>query len=536
MIRLFAIAGYFYQSAAAVILIFAISHLLPAADYTGFSFAMASSQLLCVFMFEWLQLSGLRFLAAAKESEAARLRSSLFAAGLLSAGALIAVGSCASLISGPRPGLVALGLSVAVLQGLTDLYFLSVRLSDRLGTASFLLALRATALLIGALAGAAISQTAEAALLGIVSGHTLGFLAGLVAYRTPLERVTLRTMLADWKDFSRYGMLAAGASVIHLSVPVLLRIIVIGRLGATGAGAGFSIALDLLQRPFWVLNAAIHTVSYPDVVKDFEHGSVARSVQSTRRMFEFMLCTTLVLLGGLVAFIPDAARILVPQESLNGFLATAPTVAAFYFLHTHLQATIAVVPHLEKLATRLVVVAAGPARDGCGVLLGRGVCRPVARRGNRLGLDRHARSDFGRARPYPQVPGVSARVAGHSSRCGGHHDRIARVHADGTRDMARRQDHCRRGCNGRHRLERKLSEVGSPRLICRNGAAAKQLGNCNQYDCICLVARHGREALQSHQAFERRAQAAQRFGSATRGNLESAFLTSCCAGITSLFC
>ncbi|MGY4330357.1 O-antigen/teichoic acid export membrane protein [Bradyrhizobium sp. LB7.2] len=178
MIRLFAIAGYFYQSAAAVILIFAISHLLPAADYTGFSFAMASSQLLCVFMFEWLQLSGLRFLAAAKESEAARLRSSLFAAGLLSAGALIAVGSCASLISGPRPGLVALGLSVAVLQGLTDLYFLSVRLSDRLGTASFLLALRATALLIGALAGAAISQTAEAALLGIVSGHALGFLAG----------------------------------------------------------------------------------------------------------------------------------------------------------------------------------------------------------------------------------------------------------------------------------------------------------------------------------------------------------------------
>jgi len=72
-----------------------------------------------------------------------------------------------------------------------------------------------------------------------------------------------------------------------------------------------------------------------------------------------MICTTLVLLGGLVGFIPDAARILVPRESLDGFLATAPTVAAFYFLHTHLQATIAVVPHLEKLATRLVLVAAG---------------------------------------------------------------------------------------------------------------------------------------------------------------------------------
>lgn len=359
MTRLFAFAGYFYQSAAAIILIFAISHLLPAADYTNFSFAMASSQLLCVLMFEWLQLAGLRFLAAAGDNDAARLRWSLFAAGLSSAGALVVVGSCASLTSVLPSGIIALGLTISVLQGLTDLYFLTVRLSDRLGTASILLALRATALLAGAAAGAAIAGTAEAALLGIASGHTLGLLAGLVAYRTPLERVALRTMLADWRDFSRYGMLAAGASVIHLSVPVLLRVIVIGRLGATGAGAGFSIALDLLQRPFWVLNAAIHTVSYPEVVHDFEHGGVAKSVQSARRMFEFMICTTLVLLGGLVGFIPDAARILVPQASLEGFRETAPAVAAFYFLHTHLQATIAVVPHLEKLATRLVIVAAG---------------------------------------------------------------------------------------------------------------------------------------------------------------------------------
>ncbi|MCA1376590.1 MULTISPECIES: hypothetical protein [unclassified Bradyrhizobium] len=359
MTRLFAMAGYLYQSAAAIILIFAISHLLPAADYTNFSLALASSQLLCVLMFEWLQLAGLRFLAAAGENEAARLRWSLFAAGLSSAGALVVVGGCASLASVLPAGIIALGLGISVLQGLTDLYLLSVRLSDRLGVASSLLAFRATALLTGAAAGAAIWGTAEAALLGVSAGHALGLLAGLVAYRTPLERVPLRTMLADWKDFSRYGMLAAGASVIHLSVPVLLRFIIIGRLGATGAGAGFSIALDLLQRPFWVLNAAIHTVSYPDVVKDFEHGTVMKSVQSTRRMFEFMVCTTLVLLGGLVGFIPDAARILVPRESLDGFLTTAPVVAVFYFLHTHLQATVAVVPHLEKLATRLVIVAVG---------------------------------------------------------------------------------------------------------------------------------------------------------------------------------
>ncbi len=358
MIRLLAMAGYVYQSAAAIILIFAISHLLPAADYTSFSLALASSQLLCVLMFEWLQLAGLRFLAAASGDEAARLRGSLFAAGTLSAVALVAVGGAASLLSTLTPGVIVLGLTVAVFQGLTDLYFLAIRLSDRLGAASALLALRATILLCGAVAGAGLSRTAEATLLGVASGHVAGLIAGVIAHRTPIRRAPVRTMLTDWANFCRYGMLAAAASVIHLSVPVLLRFIVIGRLGATGAGAGFSIALDLLQRPFWVLNAAIHTVSYPEVVHDFEHGSGARATRSTARMFDFMICATAVMLGGLIGFIPDAGRLLVPQESLDGFVTVAPVVAAFCFLHTHLQATIAVVPHLEKLATRLVVVAA----------------------------------------------------------------------------------------------------------------------------------------------------------------------------------
>jgi hypothetical protein len=359
MIRLFAIAGYFYQSAAAVVLIFAISHLLGAADYTSFSLALASSQLLSVLMFEWLQLAGLRFLAAAGPSDAARLRWSLFAAAILSAAALGAIGTGASLLSPLAPGVVALGLTVAVLQGITDLYFLTIRLSDRLGSASFLLALRATALLGGAVMGATMAGTAEATLLGIVCGHAAGLIVALIVHRTPLRPVPFRVTLADWGEFCRYGMLAAGASVIHLSVPVLLRFIVIGRLGATGAGAGFSMALDLLQRPFWVLNAAIHTVSYPDVVNDFENASRAKAAQSAGRMFEFMICATIVLLGGLIAFIPDAAGFLVPRESLDGFLTAAPMVAVFYFLHTHLQATIALVPHLEKLATRLLIVAAG---------------------------------------------------------------------------------------------------------------------------------------------------------------------------------
>ncbi|MBR1271811.1 hypothetical protein JQ629_30435 [Bradyrhizobium sp. AUGA SZCCT0222] len=360
MIRLLAFGGYVFQSAAAIALIFAISHLLPPASYTSFSLALASSQLLCVFMFEWLQLAGVRFLAAAEGEDAARLRSSLFAAGLLSTVVLVSVGSAASLIGTLAPRVVALGLAIAVLQGLTDMYFMAIRVSDRLGTAAFLLILRASLLLVGAVAGASIYGTAEATLLGIVAGHTTSLVAGLFAHRTPLRWVPYRIMLTDWMDFSRYGMLAAGASVIHLSVPVMIRFIVVSSLGAAAptATAAFLMAIDLLQRPFSVLVAAIHTVSYPDVVIQFERGTDEQARRATSRLLDFILCATTVMLGGLIGFLPDASRLFVPADLLTSFMAVAPAAAVFYFLHTHLQATLAVIPHLRKSATRLVVVAA----------------------------------------------------------------------------------------------------------------------------------------------------------------------------------
>ena len=360
MICLLAFGGYVFQSAAAIVLIFAVSHLLPPASYTSFSLALASSQLLCVFMFEWLQLAGVRFLAAAEGEDAARLRSSLFAAGLLSTVVLVSVGGVASLVGTLAPRVVALGLAIAVLQGLSDMYFMAIRVSDRLGTAAFLLVLRASLLLVGAVAGAYLYATAEATLLGIVCGHAASLVAGLLAHRTPLRSVPHRTMLTDWMDFSRYGMLAAGASVIHLSVPVMIRFIVVGSLGATApaATAAFSMAIDLLQRPFAVLVAAIHTVSYPDVVVQFERGTDEQAQQATSRLLDFILCTTSVMLGGLIGFLPDASRLFVPADLLTNFLVVAPAAAVFYFLHTHLQATLAVIPHLRKAATRLVVVAA----------------------------------------------------------------------------------------------------------------------------------------------------------------------------------
>jgi O-antigen/teichoic acid export membrane protein len=359
MVRLLALGSFVYQSATAIILIFALSHILPPAEYTAFSLALASSQLLCVLMFEWLQLAGVRFLAAARGEEVLRLRSSLAAAALLSAVALILVGGTISFTRTLAPMVVGLGLGLAVLQGFTDLYFMMIRVSDRLGIAALLLILRASLLLAGAIVAAHGYGTTAATLSGMVCGHAAALAIGWFGHRMPLKRVPHGALLADWADFSRYGMLAAGASVIHLSVPVAMRFIVIGGLAAAGPAvtAGFSIAVDLLQRPFAVLVAAIHVMNYPDVVVEFERGTDHEARQATARLFDFILCATIIMLGGLIGFLPDAGRLFVPPDVLVSFLSAGPAAAIFYFLHTHLQSTFAVIPHLRKSAMRLVVVA-----------------------------------------------------------------------------------------------------------------------------------------------------------------------------------
>jgi hypothetical protein len=228
-----------------------------------------------------------------------------------------------------------------------------------LGTASGLLILRASVLLTGAVAGALVYGTAAATLCGIAAGYGAVLLFSLTVHRAPLQRASRQALLTDWGNFCRYGIMAAAASVIHLSVPVTLRLIVIASLGRASTGAaGFSMAIDLLQRPFSVLVAAIHTVNYPNVVVQFERNINGEARRATARMLEFILCATVVMLGGLIGLLPDAAHLFVPADLLADFLNAAPAAAIFYFLHTHLQATLAVVPHLTKSATRLVVVAA----------------------------------------------------------------------------------------------------------------------------------------------------------------------------------
>ncbi|OPY94026.1 hypothetical protein A5906_15145 [Bradyrhizobium sacchari] len=360
MIRLLALGSYFYQSLVAILLILLLSHQLEAAHYTTYSLTMAVSQFATVVAFEWIQLAGQRFLASSGGDDTKRLQCSLFLALALSAAALAAIAALAA-ASGLVPlSLIGLGFVVTIMQGTTDLHYMMIRVSGKLSWASILLICRATFLLAGAATGAGLYGTTEAALLGIFVGHGLGLVLGSIVDRTFLNWSPRIATRADLSAFARYGMLASGASVVHLSVPILIRFLVVGRFGiASSASAGFSMAIDLLQRPFSVLLSAIHTISYPDVVARFDNDTRKAAQTAAAGLFDLAVCSTALMLGGLVAFIPDAARFFVPPALIASFLAVTPTVALFYFLHTHLQATLALVPHLEKAALRLIIIAAG---------------------------------------------------------------------------------------------------------------------------------------------------------------------------------
>ncbi|BAL78844.1 hypothetical protein [Bradyrhizobium cosmicum] len=359
MVRLLALSSYFYQSFVAILLIFALGYLLDPAQYTTYSLMTATSQFAAVVAFEWIQLAGQRFLSSSSGDDALRLRSSLFSALALSALALAIVAGLAAIARAQSTGLIGLGLAVTIVQGATDLHYMAIRVSGRLTPASVLMICRSTCLLLGAAAGAKWYGTAESALLGLLAGHVLGLAAGSIVDRKRPGWSPRQTTRSDLSAFARYGMLASGASVVHLSAPILIRFLIVGRFGiASSSSAGFSMALDLLQRPFSVLLSAIHTISYPDVVARFDNDTRAAARAAATDLFDLAICSTALMLGGLIAFIPDAARLFVPSALAQSFITVTPSVAIFYFLHTHLQATLALIPHLEKAAMRLIVVAA----------------------------------------------------------------------------------------------------------------------------------------------------------------------------------
>lgn len=355
MAQLAAAAAYFYQAAVALGLVVAVSRLLPAADYTAYSFFIAISQFGAILAFEWIRFACSRFYPGLTvESEAAERHAMRFGC-LVSAMASVAIGALAWLLG--LPGDMALmGTCVAVFQGSSDLHLSMLRFRLAFRTFSWLQSVRATILAAATLAGAIIGQTVFWALAGLLGGYAVYgvILLGVTrGFGGRYERPDLSLV----RKHLVYGSVSAGASVASLLAPIGLKAILTAVLGANAA-AGALLAIDLLQRPFIMVVQTAQGTCYPSIVALYDR--VPRGDAFDRSLGQYyglLTGLTLMTAAGLLAVLGPSVPFLIAEALQPSFVQAAPFVIAIAAMRALIQTMLPTPAHLTRRLPVILLLA-----------------------------------------------------------------------------------------------------------------------------------------------------------------------------------
>jgi O-antigen/teichoic acid export membrane protein len=242
--------------------------------------------------------------------------------------------------------MLAIGGGLAVcLWGWTDLQVTVTRYRGELERSARMQIARAALLVLGAVAGAALG-TAGSAFAGLTAALVVS--AMLFSLMDPvLRRFSLRQ--ASWpqsRKFLSYGIPAAGASTIHLLIPVALRWLLAAATGPVAFG-GAALAIDLLQRPFAVALTAFHNLIFPDVIRSYDSDALDRG-RSLGAYYENQIWIACLVAGAVIAVLPEASTLLVdPAFSYTFGLVAVPATIMFLF-RSWLQNTVSAAAHLAK--------------------------------------------------------------------------------------------------------------------------------------------------------------------------------------------
>ena len=305
MAKLLALGAYVYQALIAFGLLLLVARLLPPADYATYSVFLGLTQLGAFAGFEWLYYACSRFYPGQTEQSERDERSALVLEGLVTAGICLLLGAVAAAF-GLNPILALGGGAIAAAQGGTDLHLSIARFGQRFRVFSRLNAIRATILAIGTLAGAMATHD--------VRGMVLGLMA-----------------------------------------PVGLKLSLTSVLGKE-ASAGVLLALDLLQRPFIMIIAALQAVVYPDVVAAFDR-KVGDFPQRLGRYYALMTTLMVVAAAAMFVALRLIAEIFVSPALRDGFVLTAPLVTIFSMLRALTQNIAATPAHLQLNLRQLILLA-----------------------------------------------------------------------------------------------------------------------------------------------------------------------------------
>lgn len=349
--KIFALLAYLIQALSTLGVVFAVSHFLDAASYGRYSLVVATSQTVAVFAAEWIRLGALRFCAADASDMHQRVSTiqSVFF-GICASLALVVTGMG---LQGFMPLQEAvLGLTVAVLMGATDLQLVFLRVRGSFNGFAKLQCARAIILLISSTAGAMATHSQLGALAGLSVGYLISMAMFVRAdpswWRLDLSGFSLPFL----KQLAVYGMAAAGASMIHSLVPMGMRWTGQGIMAAAEFAA-FSLAIDLLQRPFALVTSAIGGIFTPGVIKEFEEQLKPR-LPKLKQLYEVQFWAVIVLMGGALAFIPEVAQWAVKDAMRVGFENVGAVVAMIFGAHIVVQTIMATPGHLLKSGHGLI--------------------------------------------------------------------------------------------------------------------------------------------------------------------------------------
>lgn len=353
-----AVGSLIVQALTSLALVIAVARLLPAAEYTSFSLCVVTAFFLSTVAFEWVRLSVIRqYPGPADGREGARLSGLRAMAGAAALVLLALVGP--GMILGDYPASLAmLTVGIAALQGATDVQQAIMRSEGRLLRFGLMQMLRAGLLLAAAVTISVLSGRADAALLGMAGVHLAVWAIGQALPADRIGRGTCRFTAADLWQIARYGVPIAAASSLHGLVAITLRWVALPAYAGDAAGAaGFSMAMDLFQKPFPLLGSMIASVAMPALFAAFDRGTAEEQRRWMRLVLNSLVGLSLFGCLLLIAIVPAIAELLVQPDYRPAFIAIAPWIIGYFALLLNLQTTLALVPQIRAQGMMCLYVA-----------------------------------------------------------------------------------------------------------------------------------------------------------------------------------
>jgi hypothetical protein len=326
---------------------------------------LATAQFTAIGAFEWVRLATTRFYPGADLTAEPSQKATLLTSFLGSA-AIVIVGMGAIAVAGAPVEIVSVGGAIAIGQGATDMHLTMCRFRQHYGLFAANQIVRATLLFAGAIGGAYVMGLAVGAAIGMALGYLLSIALSFAIDGT-LRHVILGTASAlSFRAHFRYGVPAAAASIIFLGSTLSLRYGV-SLISPEALVPGFLLAIDLLQKPFTVIAAAIFDILYPPAVAAYDSADPKQSKKALNTLLATETTTIFIVAIALFLFRGLIANYVVSPALRSAFLQALPLTTLLMALKVFVSHVISIRFHLAKRSGALAVIASA---DLIGCLLG----------------------------------------------------------------------------------------------------------------------------------------------------------------------